>query len=99
MDTGAKTHLKALFNTAYYVAKEKVSFRAFSGMLELQEKNGVKLWTQYRNDLKCKEFIHNIAEADRRRVEQKVMNTRFLCIMGDGSTDVSITEQENVYVR
>ena len=81
------------------MAKEKVAFKSYSGLCDLQEKNGVDLGAQYRNDKKCKDFVSNIAEADRRRVEEEVRGSRFLCIMGDGSTDFSVTEQENVYVR
>ncbi|KAF3844475.1 hypothetical protein F7725_007638 [Dissostichus mawsoni] len=42
--------LKPMFNTAFYVAKQKLPFRSFEGLIELQEKNGIKMPTQYRND-------------------------------------------------
>ncbi len=70
-----------------------------SGLCDLQQKNGLDLGSQYRNGKKCKDFISSIAEADRRRVQEEVKSARFFCILGDASTDTSITEQENVYIR
>ncbi|KAI4793757.1 hypothetical protein KUCAC02_032515 [Chaenocephalus aceratus] len=37
--------LKPMFNTAFYVAKLKLPFRSFEGLIELQEKNGIKMPT------------------------------------------------------
>ncbi|KAI4800909.1 hypothetical protein KUCAC02_006995 [Chaenocephalus aceratus] len=34
--------LKPMFNTAFYVAKLKLPFRSFEGLIELQENNGIK---------------------------------------------------------
>ena len=48
--------LTSLTNTAFYVAKKKVAFDAFSSLCELQEKNGLNLGTQYRSDKSCKDL-------------------------------------------
>ncbi|KAL3060907.1 hypothetical protein OYC64_009173 [Pagothenia borchgrevinki] len=91
--------LKPMFNTAFYVAKPKLPFRSFEGLIELQEKNGIKMQTQYRNDKGCKAFVQAIAEVEKDRVSEDLKTSRFFALMGDGSTDISVTEQENVYVR
>ena len=91
--------LTSLTNTAFYVAKKKVAFDAFSSLCELQEKNGLNLGTQYRSDKSCKEFVMAIADQEKENTIQSIKASRFVAVMGDGSTDVSITEQEGVYLR
>lgn len=46
----------------------------------------------------CQQFVDNIAAAEQEQCVKEINNARFLCIMADGSTDKSITEQETVYV-
>ena len=91
--------LTSLTNTAFHVAKKKVAFDAFSSLCELQEKNGLNLGTQYRSDKSCKEFVMAIADQEKENTIQSIKASRFVAVMGDGSTDVSITEQEGVYRR
>lgn len=40
-------------NTAYFNAKEELRFTKFPGLLQLQQKNGVKVSNTYANDTKC----------------------------------------------
>ena len=91
--------LTSLTNTAFYVAKKKVAFDAFSSLCELQEKNGINMGTQYRSDKSCKEFVMAIADREKENTIQSIKTSRFMAVMGDGSTDVSVTEQEGVYLR
>ena len=88
-----------LFNTAFYVASEGLAFKKFPGLLDLQEKNGLDIGAQYRTDKKCKEFVSSMASVERERISDEVHNARFMCVLANGSTDKSITEQETVYVR
>ena len=37
----------------------------FSGLFELQEKNGLDIGLQYHTDKKCKEFVSIIASVER----------------------------------
>ena len=67
--------------------------------MDLQEKNGLDIGAQYRTDKKCKEFVSSMASVERERISDEVHNARFMCVLADGSTDKSITEQETVYVR
>lgn len=99
IDQQTETRMGMLFNTAFYVASEGLAFKKFPGLLDLQEKNGLDIGAQYRTDKKCKEFVSSMASVERERISDEVHNARFMCVLADGSTDKSITEQETVYVR
>ena len=49
--------MERLFNTAHYVVKEGLAFKEFTGLCNLQEKNGQDIGNNYRNGMKCKEFV------------------------------------------
>lgn len=91
--------LSALMNTAFYVAKRKMAFDSFASLCDLQEKNGLQLGSQYRHDKACRNFVQSIASVEKRRIVEDVKSARFIAVMGDGSTDISVTEQEGVFVR
>ncbi|KAF3842692.1 hypothetical protein F7725_001541 [Dissostichus mawsoni] len=74
--------LKPMFNTAFYVAKQKLPFRSFEGLIELQEKNGIKMPTQYRND-KVNLKVCN------RYVKDGLPTTEFIDIMAVKSADAN----------
>ena len=56
-DEETKSRMERLFNTAHYVAKEVLAFKKFTGLCDLQEKNGLDIGNNYRNRMKCKEFV------------------------------------------
>ena len=91
--------LQCLFNTAFFVAHEELAFRKFAGLCELQKKNGVQFGDQYKNDKGCKTFFNHIAQVEKGKIQSAVSDSRFMCILSDGSTDSGIVEQETVYVR
>lgn len=62
VDDDAINQLTVLFNTAFFVAKKKNPFSSYSDLLGLQEKNGINVGQQYRNDKQCRDFISHIAE-------------------------------------
>ena len=99
IDQQTESRMNMLLKTAFYVASEGLAFKKFSGLLDLQEKNGLDIGTQYRNDKKCKEFVSSMASVERERISDEVHNARIMCVFANGSTDKSITEQETVYVR
>ena len=86
------------FSTAIHVARNKLPFRHYQLLCGLQ-KNGVHMGGSYGNNKACKVFIDHINEAERDRIRGKVKKTKWISVLADGSTDHSITEQENVYVR
>ena len=98
-DQETEARLHKLFNTAFYIANENLAFSKFKGLCDLQEKNGLDFGSQYKNNKACRDFVENIAVVEKERSQEEIENARFLCVLADGSTDKSITEQESVYVR
>ncbi|CAB3986303.1 Hypothetical predicted protein [Paramuricea clavata] len=89
--------LSALFNTSYYIAKEGLSFRKFPSLCKLQSKNGIKLGENYLTDKSCRMFVGVNARYLHQSLADNVNKVR--SVLCDGSTDVSIVEQEAVYLR
>ena len=58
------------FNTAYFIAKEELSFTKFKSELELLKKNGVKLNPTYCNDTACAQFIGAIADTLKQKTSE-----------------------------
>ena len=94
-----KNRLCMLINTAHSTAKEDVAMKKFPKLCDLQEKNGLKLGENYRNDKSCREFVDAIAETSRDDICNDVKSAKFLCVLADGTTDRAVIEQEAVYVR
>ena len=55
--------------------------------------------TLYRNDKACKDFIRAIADVERDDLAAAIKDAQFFVVMGHGSIDVSVIEQEGVFVR
>ena len=91
--------LLKLFRTAYCVVKCNMSLRSFESLLSLQECNGLHLGKAYRNRTAACMFIDSIASVIRKRVVDNIKKAEFFSVMIDGSTDVSVKEQEIVYVK
>ena len=48
-------------NTAYFIAKEELPLAMFPGVLQLQQKNCIKMSNTYANDTKCVEMVSTVA--------------------------------------
>ena len=99
VDQATERRLHRRFNTAFYAANENVAFSKFKGLCNLQEKNGVDMEIQYKSEKACKDFVESIAAVENERCQSEIEGARFLCVLADGSTDKSITEQQALYVR
>ena len=55
--------------------------------------------SMYQHDKAFCDFVRSVAEVDRESSATKVSESRFLCILADGSTDSSQTEQEAIFLR
>ena len=65
----------------------------------MQEKNGVEIGKNYRNNHACKDFTSSIAETLKSESANQIEKARLISILSDGSTDKGVIEQEIVYVR
>ena len=96
---GERQRLKYKFDTAYLVAKEKISFRKYPQLCELQTKHGIDIGkTSYTNETSAKTFIHFIAEAQRQDLFCIIQNAKFYSILLDGSTDTGNFDNELVLI-
>ena len=66
-------------------------------MADLDEKKGVIIGDT--NDKACREFIRAISTVELTKVKEMVNDVKFLTVISDGSTDVSVKENEAVYIR
>ena len=90
---------RILFNSAYYLAKKECPYTDFPDLLKLQEKNqtpGIK--PCYRNDRAAAGFVDSIARVTKDSLKYDLGNANYFCVLSDGSTDSSVTEEELVYV-
>ena len=50
-DEETKSRMERLFSTAQYVAKEKKKKKKFTGLCDLQERSGLDVGNNYRNEI------------------------------------------------
>lgn len=65
----------------------------------MDRKKGLKIGETYTNEYQAKEFIHYIAEDERRKMKARLSEGKFISVMSDGSLDSAVMEKEMVYVR
>ena len=87
------------FRSCHAIAKHSRPYSDLVWMSELDEIKGVDIGMTYRNDKQAKIFINMIAEVERKHLADLVQNAKFISLISDGTTDMSITEAEIVYVR
>ncbi|XP_006823169.1 zinc finger protein 862-like [Saccoglossus kowalevskii] len=68
-------------------------------MCEVQELNGLQIEENYRNIASFKMFLNSIVECLKKIIQDEIMEVNFLSILGDGSTDAAVIEQEIVFLR
>ena len=90
--------MERLFSTAHYVAKESLAFKKFKGLCDLQERSGLDVGNNYRNEMKFKEFVSSIAAIEQKKYAKEIRDARFLCVLADAATDKSVTEHLTVFV-
>ena len=86
------------FETAYFIAKEELPPTKFKKIFVLEELHNFKLGNAYRNNNMCGEFIDYIADDLALKVLQKLKNSNFHSALCDGTTDVSLSEKEIIFV-
>ena len=99
LDEESKSRMEGLFNTAHYVAKEGLALKKFTGLCDLQKRNGLDVGNNYRNEMKCKEFVSSIAAIEQERYAKEIRDARSSCVVADSATDKSVTEHLTVFVR
>ena len=85
-DQETKARLHKLFNTAFYIARENLTFSKFKGKCNLQEKNGRDFGPRTRT-IRQAGTLENITAVEKERSQEEIENARFLCVLADGSTE------------
>ena len=72
--------LQRKFDIAYFVTEEKMAFRKYQRLCELEARHGVNLGTSYPTEPAGRTFLHFIAEAKRLEIVQILQKAKcFLC--------------------
>lgn len=93
-----KDRVEKLVDIAYVLAQEEIAFNKFPKLVELEKRHGVEIGETYATVPKCEEFTSCIATTLKNELINDLANADYLTICCDGSTDVSVTEKEIVFV-
>nr|XP_028596611.1 nucleolar complex protein 2 homolog isoform X3 [Podarcis muralis] len=97
MDSDLRMEVEKLFNIAYFVAKENLSFELFPMICALLRKIGMRLGEAHTDDEAVKQIVHYIAESLRLELRDKLSKAEFFGILADGSTDRLAVTADIIY--
>lgn len=92
-------NLRNFFRNSQAIAKTSRPLSDFTWIARLDEKKGIDVGQTYRNVNSCKEFLISIAAVERKQIEQQLKDAKLYTIMSDGPRDVSVIENEIVYIH
>jgi hypothetical protein len=81
--------LNKMFRTCHAMVKNNRPLSDFVWLCQLDEMKGMIVGQTYRNVTSAKMFINAIVEVEFNRVKSVITEGQFMCLIGDGSTDVS----------
>jgi hypothetical protein len=91
--------MHSLFQAAYYVGKEVISFHKFLGLYALLVKVKANMTEKlYHDEKSCGQILFCISSVVQKKVLDRVRDSRFFGIMIDESTDISVTDHLVVFV-
>ncbi|XP_062506352.1 zinc finger protein 862-like [Corticium candelabrum] len=96
---GERQRYRCLFRTAYAVAKRCKPFVDYEYICKLQILNGVDLGKNYLHEKAAAKFIKYVADEIRLTTARALVEHRYVSVICDGSTDLTVIEQEMVMVR
>lgn len=91
--------LDKLFRNCHAIAVKNKPLTDYLWMCKLDEAKNIELGQTYRNLEYAKKFVSAIAEVELHSVTELVRRCSFLTVIGDGSTDISVKEQEMWFMR
>jgi hypothetical protein len=91
--------LNKMFRTCHAMVKNNRPLSDFVWLYQLDEMKGMNVGQTYRNVTSAKMFINAIIEVEFNRVKSVITEGQFMCLIGDGSTDASVKEQEMSFLR
>ena len=94
MDPAMRERIKKKFDISFVLAKEHIPFLKYPAIHELEERHGVDLGATYKNRDSSRNFVHYIAENQRRQLHVSLAACHFYSVLMDGSTDKGRVENE-----
>ena len=91
-----KVRLRHKFDIAYWLAVEKISFKKFPSICDLETRHGVSIGTTYTTETAAKSFTGYIAQAQRNKLDLE--KAKFFSLLLDGSTDAGNVDNELLLV-
>lgn len=88
-----------MFRNCHSIIMNNRPLTDYLWLCELDEIKGIDVGQTYRNIMSAKSFIKAISDDEFKKVKMDLLNTNYLCIIGDGSTDSSVMEQEMWFAR
>ena len=80
-----KDQLRHKFNIAYFMAIEKISFRKYPQLCELEACYRVAIGSAHTNEIACKSFTHFIAKSQHQQLFEKLTQAKFFSLLIDGA--------------
>ena len=99
LNRSINNRLKILFENAHYLCKINRPFTDFKQQAKLNIKQGYDLGSTYLNDKSCSKFVKSISRSELNKLRIIFTDSKFLTLISDGSTDVSVKENEVIYIR
>ena len=91
--------LTNLFINCHGLAYQGRPYTDFMWLLKMDKKKKVNVGDTYGTDKKAREFTKAIAQIEREKIIDHIASSKFSAVLVDGSSDVSVIENEIVYVR
>lgn len=91
--------LEKMFRNCHALIKNNRPLSDFTWMCDLDGMKGFDLGRTYRNINSAKVFIQSIADVEFQKIANQIKDTKFLSVIGDGSTDSAVKEQEMWFIR
>lgn len=93
-----RSQLHVKFDLAYFIARERMFFRVYPKLCELETRHGVMVGTTYTNEVAGRTFIHYIKEVRRQELLETLARGPFFSFLLDESTDSGNVDNEILMV-
>jgi len=94
-----RSRLRILFRNAHAVARHNRPLRDYAWLAKLDKAKKLDIGETYLNPMACGSFVDSIAKCTLDHTFKTLSNSSFFSLTMDGTTDISTTEQESIYVR
>ena len=88
---------KQKFEVAYWIAKTNSPMTLYHETVKLEKHHGVDISSPYNSDHACGVFIDYVVKDLQQKLYKDIMNTKFISVLCDGSTDKAVIENKVVY--